>query len=65
MKALSLGLIQGIVDQIDGTVQISWCQPQVLNRAQVGELRDRMVTWTEKVQKLAVLVEHETVELSA
>lgn len=65
MKALSLGLIQGIVDQIDATVQISWCQPQVLSRAQVGKLRERMVTWTGKVQKLAALVEHETVELSA
>lgn len=35
MKALSLGLVKGSIDQVDRTVNMSWVQPRVLSVDQV------------------------------
>ena len=35
MKALSLGLLKGTIDQIDQKVNITWVQPRVLDKKQV------------------------------
>ncbi|KAH7938965.1 hypothetical protein HPB52_002962 [Rhipicephalus sanguineus] len=34
MKALSLGLVRGTIDQVDGQVHMQWVQPRVLSRDQ-------------------------------
>lgn len=36
MKALSIGLIQGSIDQINEKVNISWVQPRVFSTDQVS-----------------------------
>merc|ERR1719222_1791175 len=41
MRALSLGLIKGGMDQIDGTVSVTWVVPRVLNQAQLKALANR------------------------
>lgn len=35
MKALSLGLVKGSIDQVDSKVHMTWVQPRVLGRKQV------------------------------
>ena len=35
MKALSLGLVKGSIDQVDAKVHMTWVQPRVLDREQV------------------------------
>ena len=35
MRALSLGLVKGTIDQVDGKVNITWVQPRVLDKKQV------------------------------
>ncbi len=35
MKALSLGLVKGSIDQVDKKVHMTWVQPRVLDRNQV------------------------------
>ncbi|EAU87386.1 proteasome 26S subunit [Coprinopsis cinerea okayama7 len=45
MKALSLKLIRGSIDQVDQKVTITWVQPRVLSREQIGGLAQRLEKW--------------------
>ena len=56
MKALSLNLVKGIIDQVDESVQIKWVQPRVLDVAQVAQLKDRLETWTETVHQTILFI---------
>lgn len=38
MKALSVGLIKGNIDEVDQKVQMTWVQPRVLDLQQVSHL---------------------------
>ncbi|KAK9133833.1 hypothetical protein Scep_013361 [Stephania cephalantha] len=65
MKSLSVHLIEGIIDQVDGTVHVSWVQPRVLGIPQIKSLRDRLDNWLEKVHTALLSVEAETPDLVA
>lgn len=52
MKALSLKLIKGSIDQVDSTVTITWVQPRVLNMQQIGSMHGRLLEWSADVKKL-------------
>ena len=41
MKALSLGLVKGSIDQLDQEVNMTWVQPRVLDINQVCVWMDR------------------------
>jgi 26S proteasome regulatory subunit N9 len=49
MKALSLGLVKGNIDQVDQVVMISWVQPRILDKGQIAQLRDRLADWAQKI----------------
>ncbi len=51
MKALSLGLMKGFIDEVDQTVMVSWVQPRILDKAQMSSLRDRLSEWSGKVDE--------------
>ncbi|KAK9156183.1 hypothetical protein Sjap_003663 [Stephania japonica] len=65
MKSLSVHLIEGIIDQVDSTVHVSWVQPRVLGIPQIKSLRDRLDNWLEKVHTALLSVEAETPDLVA
>ncbi|KAJ6854193.1 26S proteasome non-ATPase regulatory subunit 13-like protein B [Iris pallida] len=65
MKSLSVHLIEGIIDQVEGTVHVSWVQPRVLGIPQIKSLRDRVDSWLGKVHTALLSVETETPELVA
>ncbi|KAE9392748.1 hypothetical protein BT96DRAFT_830219 [Gymnopus androsaceus JB14] len=52
MKALSLKLIRGSMDQVDQKAQITWVQPRVLSRTQIGDLAKRLDGWVNKLNKV-------------
>jgi len=52
MKALSLKLIRGSLDQVDQKAHITWVQPRVLSREQIGGLAQRLTAWTEKLSSV-------------
>ncbi|XP_059641432.1 26S proteasome non-ATPase regulatory subunit 13 homolog A [Cornus florida] len=65
MKSLSVHLIEGIVDQVEGTVHVSWVQPRVLGIPQIKSLRDHLDNWISKVHTTLLSVEAETPDLVA
>jgi len=52
MKALSLKLIRGDIDQVDEKVNIDWVQPRVLSRPQIGQLADKLTLWINRLEKV-------------
>ncbi|XP_010494677.1 PREDICTED: 26S proteasome non-ATPase regulatory subunit 13 homolog A-like isoform X2 [Camelina sativa] len=65
MKSLSVHLIEGIIDQVNGTVYVSWAQPRVLGIPQIKALRDQLDSWVDKVHTTLLSVEAETPDLVA
>ena len=51
MQAMSLKLIKGTMDQVDGTVDVNWVMPRVLDHAQLSELAKKFGEWAVKVSK--------------
>ena len=60
MKAMSLKLIEGIMDQVDGTVQVTWVQPQVLTLPQIQALHTRLGAWVGKVHTAELALEQDS-----
>eukprot|EP00698_Gefionella_okellyi_P020243 TRINITY_DN6330_c0_g1_i1.p1 TRINITY_DN6330_c0_g1~~TRINITY_DN6330_c0_g1_i1.p1 ORF type:complete len:375 (+),score=95.90 TRINITY_DN6330_c0_g1_i1:54-1178(+) len=65
MKALSLNLIRGVIDQVASEVTITWVQPRVLDLKQIASMKTRLDTWRQKVHSTLLFVEGETGELMA
>lgn len=63
MKALSLSIIKGFVDQVDSVVHVDWVQPRVLDKVQLESMRSRLDAWCSKVEEVAVVMSTETPEL--
>ncbi|KJZ76186.1 hypothetical protein HIM_04268 [Hirsutella minnesotensis 3608] len=57
MKALSLGLLRGSIDQVDGIARITWVQPKVLDMKQIGNMRQRLLDWDSNVNQLGNWIE--------
>ncbi|KAG6827558.1 hypothetical protein H0H92_011309 [Tricholoma furcatifolium] len=52
MKGLSLKLIRGTLDEVEQKAQITWVQPRVLSREQIGTLAERLGEWVDKLNKV-------------
>lgn len=65
MKALSLKLLKGSIDQVESKVIVTWVQPRVLDLEQVARMRDRLEGWKKKVMGTLIHVEQQTGELAA
>ncbi|KAI7868022.1 hypothetical protein BDF14DRAFT_1725421 [Spinellus fusiger] len=53
MKALSLKLIRGSIDQVDQKVTVTWVQPRVLEKDQIDGMRRRLEDWDGQVKKIS------------
>jgi len=63
MKALSLGLIKGSIDEVDKVVHITWVQPRVLDLNQLRNMNVLLGNWCQKVKTSARMVEDQVPEL--
>jgi 26S proteasome regulatory subunit N9 len=57
MKALSLGLLRGTIDQVDEVAHINWVQPKVLDMNQIDQIRIRLEDWDRSVNSLGNWIE--------
>jgi len=57
MKALSLGLLRGSIDQVDEIARINWVQPKVLDMKQIDGMRLRLQEWDSSVNSLGNWIE--------
>ena len=57
MKALSLGLLKGSIDQVAEIARINWVQPKVLDSAQIDGMRVRLREWDSSVNQLGNWIE--------
>lgn len=53
IKALSLGLIRGRIDEVTQAIQVDWVQPRVLDRAQMQSLKTSIGVWKARVSEVA------------
>lgn len=63
MKAMSLELVRGSIDEAAETVEISWIQPRYLNKEHLQVLVGRMKEWETKMEQVIGLVENQASEL--
>ncbi|KAF2838474.1 hypothetical protein M501DRAFT_935548 [Patellaria atrata CBS 101060] len=57
MKALSLGLLKGTIDQVAEIARINWVQPKVLDMKQIEAMRGRLREWDGSVNQLGNWIE--------
>lgn len=57
MKALSLGLLKGTIDQVAEIARINWVQPKVLDMKQIESMRARLRDWDASVNHLGNWIE--------
>nr|CAI5848897.1 unnamed protein product [Callosobruchus analis] len=63
MKALSQGLVKGAIDQVGGTVNMTWVQPRVLDRSQISSMVDRLNEWCKHVSVMEGMLEEKASEI--
>jgi 26S proteasome regulatory subunit N9 len=61
MRALSVKLIKGSIDQVDQTLQVTWVLPRVLNKEQLENLAGRYGEWAAKVGRIQEKIQDQTV----
>jgi len=63
MKAFSLQVVKGVIDQVEQTVRIKYVQPRVLDKDQIANMRDRLLQWSKEVDNVSLYVEQNASEL--
>lgn len=64
MRALSLKLVRGTVDQVAQTLRVSWVQPRVLQEKQIRAMSERLTQWSATVSVTLSFLETETPEFA-
>jgi 26S proteasome regulatory subunit N9 len=63
MRALSLGLLKGSIDQINQLITINWVQPRIINQKQIEQMKTKLIQWDSNVSKLGEFMEANGKEL--
>ncbi|XP_054164232.1 26S proteasome non-ATPase regulatory subunit 13-like [Oppia nitens] len=63
MKALSLGLVRGSIDEVEKTVHLSWVQPRVLDKKQIENMKKKLDIWFKDIDNIEKLLEKRAQEI--
>merc|ERR1712070_237739 len=58
MKAMSLTLIKGTIDEVNQVVHVDWCQPRYLSKSHLKIMAEKMGTWSNKLDEVIGMVEN-------
>ena len=64
MKALAMGVIKGIIDQVAQTISVTWVQARVLDREEIKALAAKVSAWSDTVRHTLDLVNATSAELA-
>lgn len=64
MKAMSLGLIKGEINEVEKFVKITWMKPRVLDMQRLQMMKDTIGKWKGKVQENLRSLEEKTKDLA-
>jgi 26S proteasome regulatory subunit N9 len=56
MKAMSLGLVKGSIDQVDELVRITWVQPRSLDKDRLRVMKNKLSKWKDNVEQILRVV---------
>lgn len=62
MKALSLGLVKGKIDQVSEGVYLEWVQPRVMNKTPIAGMIGRLDSWCTEVKNMQYRMQDEAQE---
>ncbi|XP_050520022.1 26S proteasome non-ATPase regulatory subunit 13 [Daktulosphaira vitifoliae] len=62
MKALSLGLVRGKIDQVNEVVNLEWVQPRVMNKTPISGMINRLDSWCSEVKNMQYRMQDEAQE---
>mmetsp|Transcript_30793 Transcript_30793/g.100576 ORF Transcript_30793/g.100576 Transcript_30793/m.100576 type:complete len:387 (-) Transcript_30793:95-1255(-) len=65
MRALSLGIIRGVIDQVNQTLRVTWVQPRVLQQPQIATMAERLQSWASTVSSTLTELDALTPEFAA
>jgi 26S proteasome regulatory subunit N9 len=65
MKAMSLELVRGTIDEVAESVQVDWILPRYLNKDHLQVLTQRMREWEHKMEGVIMMLESKSDELLA
>merc|ERR1712154_612981 len=60
MRAFSVKLMEGTMDQVEGTVLVTWILPRILTPDQMTDLSARFGEWAAKVSRTKDYVQEQT-----
>lgn len=63
MKAMSLDLIRGTIDEVERTVHVTWIMPRYLSMDHLKVLGERLEEWEQKMKHVVEFVEDGAQEL--
>jgi 26S proteasome regulatory subunit N9 len=63
MKAMSLELIKGTIDEVDQVVHVDWVKPRYLSKSHLQIMVNQMNEWEQKLDQTIRLVENNSAEL--
>lgn len=59
MKAMSLKLIKGNIDEVNEKVNVNWVQPRILSLDQIQQMRNRLERWNTNVKETLYFMEEQ------
>lgn len=63
MKGLAQGLVRGAIDQVSGSINMTWVQPRVLNHDQISGMANTLEVWIQSITTMEKLIESRASEI--